>query len=550
MSDSEYKTRLLQTADGFAAPVAVEPPSGPDVSYDDVNFEAASAEIGKLTSISGGIPDWRLIVENATGILAKKSKDVRLLVWGTIARLNVQGIEGFAEGLAITCRVIAAHWDTMSPTAKPPSARRARARANLFDWMNEQAMPIITALDATRSSGDAFRAAYDFFVDLDTLLAEKLGDAYSGTSGYQLKTLLNNKVRAIPEEVVEAPPPAVPEPAATPAAVAPTQTRSEAVSAAPSASIPAPAIPSVSGVDDAADALRSLGSGIIDVAKVLRHADATNPWPYRLHRSGIWLAIKSAPPAEGNVTRLPPPSAENRKKLESRLNAEQWTDLLNAAEEQSSLYKFWFDPHRLAALAMDRIGGNFGDARAALGREVVAFTQRFPGIAALSFNDRTPFADAATLMWLEQETSKYGGGGGGKVSGAATAEDEEVAKRFAEAKELVDGGKVAEGLFLANQLAARAADARLRFRGRLTVGELALQGGKPEVGRPILEQLVSEMETRGLDDWEPTLCASALSTLLAVYRALGLNLDGPEIKPFRDRLCRLDPAAGLKWSGS
>lgn len=548
MSDSEYKTRLVETAEGFAAPVAVEPPSGPDVSYDDPNFESASSEIGKLTSISGGVPDWRLIVENATGILAKKSKDLRLLVWSAIARLHLQGIEGFSEGLAITCRVIAAHWDTMSPTAKPPSPRRARARANLFDWMNEQAMPLITSIEPSHANGEAFRAAHEFFGELDGLLAEKLGDAYSGTSGYQLKTLLGNKVRAIPPDLVEAPPVA-PEPV-VPAAAAPTPAYAEPSSAAPSASIPAPAIPSVSGVDDAADALRSLGNGIVDVAKVLRHADAANPWPYRLHRAGIWLAIKVTPPAEGNVTRLPPPPLENRKKLESRLNAEQWTELLNAAEEQSSQYKFWLDPHRLAALAMDRIGGNFADARAALGREVVAFTQRFPGIAKLSFNDKTPFADAATQMWLEQETSKYGGGGGAATSSAATAEDEEVAKRFAEAKGLVDGGKVAEGLFLANQLAARAADARLRFRGRLTVGELALQGGKPEVGRPILEQLVSEIETRGLDDWEPTLCASALSTLLAVYRALGLDLDGASIRPFRDRLCRLDPAAGLKWSGS
>jgi hypothetical protein len=199
---------------------------------------------------------------------------------------------------------------------------------------------------------------------------------------------------------------------------------------------------------------------------------------------------------------------------------------------------------------MDRLGALFMDARAALGREVVGFLQRFPTIVSLTYSDGSPLADPGTQAWLDEERSKHGQGGGGAGSNSASAEDEEVTKRFAEAKELVSQGKAAEGLGLASQLAARAADARLRFRGRLAVGELALQGGKADVGRPILEQLVSEIQGRQLEEWEPTLSASVLATLLATYRALGFDFERVEIRQLCDRLCRLDPAAALKWSGS
>lgn len=541
---SDYKARVLEQAEIFAAPIPGNLPSGRDVSADDPAFDDIVSEIEKLSAISGGQPDWRDIVEKSSSLLKTKSKDVRLLVYSTIARLHVSGIDGLAESFAIALRVATVHWETMSPSPKNPAARPGTL-ARLFDWMNELAIPLLVPLEPTVASGDAFRAAQEFYDDLDSLLSERLAAAYSSTAGSRLRSLLRDKVRGIPEEIVETP--ATPSPTETTAS--PTSPTSERQASSESA-MSAPEIPSIGSAADVMDALQALRSGILEAAKHLRKADPANAWAYRLHRTAIWLRIQTAPEAvSGKQTRLPSPG-ERRKALDAKLAGEQWLDLLNTAEELSGQFMYWLDLHRYVATAMDRLGATFLDARATVGREVVGFLQRFPAVLSLTFNDGTPFADSATQMWFEAELPKYGGGGGGAGSQAASAEDEEAARRFGEAKEMVAGGKLAEGLSLASQLAARAADARTRFRGRLVVGELALLASKPEVGRPILEQLVQEISNRQLEDWEPALCASALSTLLATYRAMGLDFDRPEIRPHYERLCRLDPAAGLKWSGS
>lgn len=536
---SDWKAVILEQAESFAAPIAGDSPSGSDVSY-DVSFETVKSEVDKLTAMSGGQPNWRDAVETSETILRSRSKDTRLLVWSAIGRLNTRGIEGFAEGLAIALRVATVHWDTMFPPA-----RRAKARANLFDWMNEQAVTLLQSIEPSLANGDAIRATQSLYEELDSLLSEKLGDAYSGLGG--MRSLMREKVRGIPEPVADSPPEQVRESGAAPEVSTPASTSD----ADTSRRGPAIELPSVASADDVLPALRVLGKSIVESARQLRKADPADPWAYRLHRSGLWLAVKVPPPAEGGRTRLPPPAMDARKRLEAKLVGEQWLDLLNAAEDLSGQNLFWLDLHRYVALAMDRLGALFLEARETVGRELVAFLQRIPSIVNLAYNDGTPFADPGTQMWLDGERSKHGGGGGaGSTSSAASEEDQEVALRFAEAKEMVTSGKVAEGLGLASQLAARAADARMRFRGQLTVAELALVGGRPEVGRPILEHLVSEADARQLDVWEPSLCASALNTLVATYRALGADFEKPEVRHLSDRLCRLDPAAVLKWSGS
>jgi type VI secretion system protein VasJ len=117
---------------------------------------------------------------------------------------------------------------------------------------------------------------------------------------------------------------------------------------------------------------------------------------------------------------------------------------------------------------------------------------------------------------------------------------------------MVVGGKVPEGLSLAVQLASRGADARTRFRARLSVAKLAISGGKPEVARPILEGLLTEADRHQLEVWEPELCGSLLSALYLCRKATAKP--GPEEdsvwSTVFNRLCRLDPAAALRLSAS
>jgi type VI secretion system protein VasJ len=528
---------LTENAARLLTPIAGAKPAGSDPSYDP-EFERVKAEIDKLSALSGGAPAWDTVVVVGERLLEEKAKDLRLCVWLSIGLLRQKGVLGLAQGLVVTSKLCSAFWEGMYPD-------RPRARGNLVAWLSEQATTELMALNPTADHRPALEAIETVYAELDSLLSEKLGQVYPGMGG--LRSAVREKLRQAPPADAPAAAPA----AAAVAAPAPVASAAPAP-AAPSVSpaFVAPEVPAITDAEDAVVALRAVGKAITGAAKHLRKADPADVWPYRLQRTGAWLVVRAAPPVEGRATRIPPPPAEQRKRLEAQLGEQQWLALLTTAEDLTGTYLFWFDLQRLVALAMDRLGAQFAAAREAVGREVVSFITRNPTLPTLTFADGTPFADSATQTWLAEETQKWSASAGSVGPSAVNAEDEELAQRFEEARELVVGGKVPEGLSLAVQLASRGADARTRFRARLSVAKLAISGGKPDVARPILEGLLAEADRHQLEDWEPELCASLLSALFLCRKATskpGTDEDSVWSKIF-GRLCRLDPAAALRLS--
>ena len=521
------------------APIAGPSPVGVDVSYDP-DFERIKGEIDKLTSVSGAQPAWSDVQRLASEVLSGKSKDLRVASWLTVAKLKTSGWLGFGEALVAYDGIARAFWDTMFPDAK-----RARARANVFGWMADQAVQHLHGVDVSAADGDAVRACDELVNELDRFLSDKMGEVYPGPG--TLRSLLRDKVRSIPDV---APPQAAPQAPSAPHATG-TEVRPVA---APTATAPLP--PAPTSVDDAEQAIRANARAIVEAAALMRASNPALPWPYRLHRSAAWIAVQELPPAEQGKTLLRPPPQDERRRLSSARDGEKWLELLLAAEETSGKYLYWLDLHRHVALAMDKLGPAFSAAREVVGREVTGFVGRVPGVTDLAFSDGTPFADAGTKTWLSEEVRRWGAGSGPSAgSAAASAEDEDTAKRLAEAQQLVTEGKMADGLGVASALANRGADARTRFRAQLAVARMALEGSRPELARPMLESLLEDIQRHGLEAWEPALCAAVYASLVTAIRASGRGKSGPSELAGKeqfafDKLCRLDPASAIKLSST
>jgi len=531
--------KLLADAAQLAAPCSAASPQGIDISY-EADFDVVRVEIDKLTAMTGEVPNWKEIVSAGEDLVKTRSKDMRLLIWIAGARLKLDGPNGFARGLAGLKVVCDAHWEPMFPPLK-----RAKARGNLAGWLGDLALADIGSYEPKASDKEVFEAITQLFNDVDEMLSTRLADAYQGMG--PIRTLLREKLRGIPADA----PATAPTAAAAAAPVAAVAPAAATVSAA--TEFAAPQVPSVTGAADALPALRALGKGIVDVAKTLRGGDPASAFAYRLARTGTWLPVKQLPPAESGKTKIPPPQASDVKKVQGLFEQQQWSALVSTAEELASRFLFWLDLHRYVALGLERQGALYQEAHKAVVAQVLAFVEQQPGILGLSFADGSPFADEATKSWLEEQVAANGGGGGGGA-GSARVDEEEIAlrERFEEARGLVQGGKIGEGLGLALQLARRGADARARFRSRLETAALALKGGKPELARPLLDGLVREAETHGLEHWEPELCARLYEALLKARQgaskagAFEGSLSDAEVF---DRLCRLDPAAALRHGG-
>ena len=525
-----YREEVAERLAPLLAPMAGANPAGADISY-DTDFETIKAEIDKLSSVDNSEPSWGKIEQLGTELLLQKGKDFRVVSWMAVAKCKTSSWRGFAESLVLYNALARAYWDTMYP-----EARRARARLNAIAWMADMIDQHLTAKDVTFADGNDVRTADEALKDLDQFLAEKLGDAYVGPG--MLRSLLRDKVRAIPE-----PPP---EPSA--------QTE-EVTNEAPVEEVtqaPVEAAPPAFDPESAERSVTTSAEAIIAAAAILRGADPTRAWAYELQRRALWLSVREPPAGDGTTIYNSGPDSSVVQTFTDLRQAENWPGLLSGAEEQTTQHPFWLDLHRHVSDAMERLGPLYNAARAAIGREVTHFVSRFPGLPDLKFSDgTTPLADPATRSWLEAEARKHGGGSA--ASAAASAEDDAVAERLAEARKMVQDGKVADGLAIALALADRAPDARTRFKARLSVSKMALDVPKPALARAMLEHLVGDIERHGLETWEPALCATAYSYLLAATREVSRAKGGsPDLEAKEqfifDKLCRLDPASAIKLS--
>ena len=288
---------------------------------------------------------------------------------------------------------------------------------------------------------------------------------------------------------------------------------------------------------------------------VLRAADATDANAYRMLRTGLWLLFSQPPTAENGTTYIPAPPGHYKDQLEGLAGAGSWLDLVNVAEDQIAESPLWLDPHRYAALALENLGEPYAGAKRALLREVGMVLARVPELAELNFNDGTPFADPATREWIEGEVKAVMGSGGGGGGGGGAGPVNKLAAKVTEAQGLVAAGALPDAVKLLMKAAAAATSPADRFRGKLAIAQICIQGEQMLIARSALEGLDRLVEQHRLWEWEPDLCGEFYSALYAAHRgmnaAMGMELT-PEARAREtavfERLCQLDAAAALKFT--
>jgi type VI secretion system protein ImpA len=68
--------------------------------------------------------------------------------------------------------------------------------------------------------------------------------------------------------------------------------------------------------------------------------------------------------------------------------------------------------------------------------------------------------------------------------------------------------------------------------------------GYEHIAHPILEEITAEIDSRGLEGWEPPALVAQPFVLL--YQCLAKAKASPEVKQkIYDRICRLDPLQAL-----
>jgi len=420
-----------------------------------------------------------------------------------------------------------------------------------------------TERESYERMGSALEECLESLEGLELFCKEKFGEAGEPPPRFRdLKTALQQASKATAQllEKKAPPPPPEPEPDVvleTPAADAPPPASAEngasaesqkleapAAAPAPTPPPPTPQNPEPQGPDQALALIAS-------AARVLRGEDPKNPVPYLLIRGLRWGELRAG--MNGiDPQLLEAPTTEDRRKLRGLFLDENWEDLLEASEEvmASEAGRGWLDLQRYSILAADHLGKEYHSVAATLRGALRSVLDDLPALADATLMDDSASASSETLDWLGAAGYVKADEDGDAQPDPGDDTDPDQARRegsFQRAQKLVQGGDPDEAIRLLMRRADRERSERARFITRAEAAAIMVKRGELAVARPILDELLQEVDRHSLEDWEAGEVVARPLGLL--FRCLD-PAEGPIRQEIYQRICRLDPLLARSIEGA
>jgi type VI secretion system protein ImpA len=124
----------------FLKPISADAPCGEDLSADreyagleQVVAGTPERQIGE-TIVPAQDPDWKQLHKSCTQLLGR-SRDLRLMVYLTLAALRLEGVPGLRDGLAVLRKTVEQHWEALYPRLDPDDNLDPLERMNILQCL-------------------------------------------------------------------------------------------------------------------------------------------------------------------------------------------------------------------------------------------------------------------------------------------------------------------------------------------------------------------------------------------------------------------------------
>jgi type VI secretion system protein ImpA len=282
------------------------------------------------------------------------------------------------------------------------------------------------------------------------------------------------------------------------------------------------------------------------VAAYLRKNDPSNPVPYLLLRGLRWGELRAAgTDVDANLLEAPPTGA--RQALKKAANDSDSPQVLELGESAMGLPcgRGWLDLQRYVFRAANELG--YYQIASAIRAEVNGLLADYPALRQAGLLDDTPAANPETQAWLDEIAPAYAPAAMENATEASWASPDgkpEAVDANDLALQAARSGRPQEAIEILSREATAEKSGRGRFQRRLQLAQLCMAMGYERIAHPILEQLASEIDSRGLEGWEAA--TTVAQPLALLYRCLEKLNTAPDLKQkVYDRICRLDPLQAL-----
>jgi type VI secretion system protein ImpA len=587
-------------------PIAGGNPAGTDLRYDPVFDRIKEARREDDDAPQGDwqrerkVADFVQVTKLASDVLATKSKDLQIAAWLTEAQLRREGFAGLRAALGLLRGMLERFWDQLYPE---PEGGDLELRAAPLDWVGSRLEMAVKSVPLTRAGHDfiAYKASRSIPTEEDAgndstkaevraqaiadgkVTPEAVEQGFTSTPKAWYRTLRADmegcleelgsldevsqerfggdapsfaKLRTALEEVLHLakqllarklqldPDPVEPGAVAAPAA--------EDSGDAPSGSVEPASERRTVGVEpvDREDA----AARITGAARFLRRVNPRDPAPYLLLRGFRWGELR-ATGRNPDPKLLDAPATAVRTRLKSLLLDHRWAELLETAEGVMGTPqgRGWIDLQRYALTACERLGMEFQPVTEAIRGALRSLLADLPMLTQMTLMDDTPTANAETLAWLRDTVLPEAGADGASSNGSDTNRRAEriiyedgARGREAHERALAEmrGGRPEKAIEILMRELDNEKSRRGRFLRQSQLADVMVSAGLESIAKPILEDMIAQIEAHKLDDWETgALVAHPLALL---YRCLDkLDDDGVAKQALYLRICRLDPVQAI-----
>jgi type VI secretion system protein ImpA len=285
---------------------------------------------------------------------------------------------------------------------------------------------------------------------------------------------------------------------------------------------------------------------IAAAAAQVRRERPTDPTAYLILRGLRWGELR----ADGGTIDprlLAAPQTDVRTRLRGLLLDNRWPELLDAGEEVMAgpQGRGWLDLQRYALTACDALGAEYDAVRQAIRGTLRSLLADLPDLPSMTLMDDSPTANAETQAWLREE---------GLLDGEPEADAPVPGDRprrtsrrdpFDVARERAAAGDARGAMELLMREAMQEKSARARFLRRAQAAELMVSAGLDAVALPMLRELVEQIETHRLEEWE---AGETVAHPLGLLHRCATRLGSDEVDrhDLYVRICRLDPVQAIR----
>lgn len=513
------KQDLNQHWADWLQPITLDNPTGEDLTYHD-SFQEIKEEIGKLSEI-----DYKMIAAESEIILKQSSKDIRVATYYCLARLHIDGIEGFADGIELLASLLDKFGSDIYPS-------RQNIRKNAIEWLtNAKFIDELTQLQPITEINLIRIVVALNLIDVKCQTLFSSDDPNQAIATPDL-TVFANFLTNIIKQPIKTNQADEKQPAPAPTPLSETSTLNE--------------VKKITSQQDLLDQARKMAS-------FLREKPEGYFVAGRFLRVIRWDTIIELPPADHRGrTRLPAPRAELKQHISRLMIQQQWTELFERVETafMESANHFWLDLQRASVIALQKMGEPYQSWADIYLTDIGLMLERLKGVERLFFENGTPFADDETRAWITKYAHIQHIDEGENIAPIVVSGENDWNEIEKQALELAHNENL-EKAFQWLQHLPSLHSTKQRYLLQYTQARIAEQLGKHDIALKLLMGLNERQQSMTLLQWEPELLFDIKRYLLRLIKQKNQFKDEmnpnlfKQIEQLQHELMQLDPARAV-----